>query len=1046
MVTQVQRLQQQRQQQLKLQRDSQRRQQQAALRGQKQADTIVQQQAQQQKLQQEKAKQEEEKLKAKSTEQKKIIEQKIAAVQKEIDYFTRQETRGGTASRLAASAQKYGKQAELSKLKEIEGELKIGGTYEDINKVLTYASQSGSSVQRGFGEQFAGIVAIQKQPDVIPKGAKIISMKDGVIEYSMPSATQVSVKPTVGYDAFGQPVSIAPTPSTKESIIQKYFSGGVSTSLIPISPSTTKAPTITAETKRYESFRYSKPEAQALAKESVKLGGVSFTPEGAKQVLQEPRGDLSGVSSDFKDVGMGSIFGGVSAQPWDTKGLKGEKAVQDKNGTDSVLPRGDYGVPGGVPSGTYLGDFTRDFSDFFGKGLATETKEFGTVQAKPLVLKEELEKKEREKEKSIWTRDISLLEAEKKEYEKLTFDIDKVETEKERNIRLQKLSSLGAGITETPEGFEITPPKVDVIPGKKYKKEYDITSFDFDTSNAFSSIALGTDIIFRTAGAVGGKITTKATEKYYKAKGFEDDLDVIRKEFKTDIIQEQYGTQQYDALTGKAVPFFKPVEITVPELTLGQRKKQAEKFGEVAGGVSPYFVPYLGSALFYSQITGSIGKRTVREGSIIKGTTQFVKEEPFNAIMLGSIGAFKVGKGAYKAYPGAKAFTIKTGKKLKFEDVKSFSESPYGILRSKKGQTQFSELEQFYKKKKKKQEFDLDSPFTELFIMAETKRAGEYEKLLGQLRKAKNKDELKNVLSKFKDKKLSEFEKSELQRLVSQKTFEITGQNLIFTDRGYFISGRTRPGVKGITRTELSILTRIKAKPVSLTREKQDTANILRFGLSTKQKEETKQITKLRYKTKQKIDTTFSQLILQGTKQTPAQKEEYKLSTPSILIGRTTQVPRIKKPKFKFDYEQDSAMRRLAKQPTHLYVKSGKKFIRATKKPVERKVATDMGFYITDQTLSRQFKLSKAKGKAHKPSFNVPVNYGNIFGYKFRPYKQVKKQKIPLINRYIEKKNYIGDTQNELRRLSAAKFIAQQRKQVPKVKAQNIGMGLLTGF
>jgi len=1049
MVTQQEKLQAQRQQQLQLQRQQQRRLQQEILRKGQRAV-----QERQQKEQLAKQKQAEEKAKKEAEELKKKVDTTLSKIEKgdiksfsEIpqaqrkylnlpdNYFTERK-KVELAQKSAQASAKKQHQLNLA-IRVYLGQ--VSGGVQEFQNIPASIKKEAQEIAEGKERQRKRQRESYESAYIAGKTKEYAEMMDRARERS---------KVEIEKDIFGLP---------------KYSSVAQQSFFKAIEKKTPKAPTITSQTKMYQRQGFSKSEATFLAKEGEKQK-VSFTPKYAKQIIsQQPRVDLSNVGSDFQDVGMGSVFSPISAKG---EGLKMDVTTKGQDGTATLLPRGDSRVSGRISGSSYLGNFFSGFSDYYSKGLATETPEFGTAQAKPLTITDEQRKQELQD--NIWTADTLQLGATSKEYEKLISNLY-FESEQEQQIKLEKLKSIGAKVKETETGFEISPPIIDIIPGKAEKK-VPITSFDYD-ANAFSKVALGTDIITRTTGAVGGKITGKATEKYYKAKGLTDDLDIIRKEFKTNIIQEQYGTQQYDTLTGKKVPFFKPIEVTIPEVKLGERKKQAEAVGGFVGGVAPYFIPYVGAGLFYSDITGSIGSRAIKQGSIIKGTKQFVKEEPFNAIMLGSIGAFKVGKGAVKAYPGVKTFSVKTGKE--------FVEFEKGLIRDKKGR--FSELEMLYKKKKKIREksiLDIDSPLTELFIKAETKRAGEYEKLLGELRKAKNTNELKKALSKFKGKKLSEFEKAELQRLTSQKTFEITGQDIIFTNKGYFISGKARTGVKSITKSELSILNRIKIKPIQATQQNEDVINIMGFGLKTKQKQKTKQITKMQTLTKPKIETAFSQLILQG--QLPAQKTSQSTRTTQstfnkIITGIPTQTIKVPKPpkvpKFPFDFEFKKEKPMVnPKEPTDVFVKSGGKFKKVTKNPVQRGIAKDMGFYITDQTLSRQFKLKKAKGEAKKPSFKVPKSYGRIYGYKFRPYKVKKGKKKSLVNQYIEKKYFIGDTKSELQRLNVKKFLAQQQKQTqqkdnynkrinqmfmpfvnaPKQKkgkkAKDFSLGLLHGF
>ncbi len=76
----------------------------------------------------------------------------------------------------------------------------------------------------------------------------------------------------------------------------------------------------------------------------------------------------------------------------------------------------------------------------------------------------------------------------------------------------------------------------------------------------------------------------------------------------------------------------------------------------------------------------------------------------------------------------------------------------------------------------------------------------------------------------------------------------------------------------------------------------------------------------------------------------------------------------------------------------------------------------------TDQTLSAQFRVKKAKGKVVKRG----DGYFGTTKRKYRPYKIIKGKPVGLHNQFIEKKKNRLDQIGEVRGLSLAKFAKQR--------------------
>jgi len=102
--------------------------------------------------------------------------------------------------------------------------------------------------------------------------------------------------------------------------------------------------------------------------------------------------------------------------------------------------------------------------------------------------------------------------------------------------------------------------------------------------------------------------------------------------------------------------------------------------------------------------------------------------------------------------------------------------------------------------------------------------------------------------------------------------------------------------------------------------------------------------------------------------------------------------------------------------------------------------AMDVGVNITDRTLARTFILKESKKKPKPLDFQIPKNYAKFYGFKFRDYQIKKGRRVPLKNKFIEKKQFIGDTAGELSDLNVRKFMAEQKKKTygRNVRQQNL--------
>ena len=166
------------------------------------------------------------------------------------------------------------------------------------------------------------------------------------------------------------------------------------------------------------------------------------------------------------------------------------------------------------------------------------------------------------------------------------------------------------------------------------------------------------------------------------------------------------------------------------------------------------------------------------------------------------------------------------------------------------------------------------------------------------------------------------------------------------------------------------------------------------------------------------------------------------ITMPSIVptIGSSTRPPKIPfnffgfppVPPPKFGFPQSRPVKIYKKQQGYLpqAKTKGGKWITLSSKPMSRNAALSRASRATDNTLSAQFRIKKAKGKV-KPSMD---NYFGVTKNKYRPYKIKKGQKISLANQFIEKKGSRIDSRGEVKGLKLAKYAKDQGWLTPTKK------------
>jgi len=232
---------------------------------------------------------------------------------------------------------------------------------------------------------------------------------------------------------------------------------------------------------------------------------------------------------------------------------------------------------------------------------------------------------------------------------------------------------------------------------------------------------------------------------------------------------------------------------------------------------------------------------------------------------------------------------------------------------------------------------------------------------------------------------------------------------------------KTIPTQKSITRTKSSSRSKsasnLKTKQVSKTKQKTRQA--------TKTKQKTRQATKTKQKTitKQKAKQLQKQKAKQLQRQLQKQKQLLKQKQISTRISIPTKLgspklfPYIKLPK-------GFTQKKLARaQPTYYVITRKKgKIVKLYPKPLVMKDARDFLAYSIDNNLTKSawFVPLGKKKNIIKPPKNI-VGYYSKVSKKLRPYKIRQGKKKALLNGYIEKRKYFGDTAGEKRQLKSAR-------------------------
>lgn len=106
-----------------------------------------------------------------------------------------------------------------------------------------------------------------------------------------------------------------------------------------------------------------------------------------------------------------------------------------------------------------------------------------------------------------------------------------------------------------------------------------------------------------------------------------------------------------------------------------------------------------------------------------------------------------------------------------------------------------------------------------------------------------------------------------------------------------------------------------------------------------------------------------------------------------------------------------------------------KGYVTINKVPLTKKQAKSLGAYMIDTSLSTNFEIEKARKLAKEPKLVFPKNYFNKVKGKLRGFRIRKGQRIPLKDKWIERKGIARlDTPQEIKKITLLKRISDVEK------------------
>ncbi len=378
----------------------------------------------------------------------------------------------------------------------------------------------------------------------------------------------------------------------------------------------------------------------------------------------------------------------------------------------------------------------------------------------------------------------------------------------------------------------------------------------------------------------------------------------------------------------------------------------------------------------------------------------------------------------------------------------------------KRGEARFDELGRFLKKKKGGRFGELEQLDAEDVRkgrealaaiekrIAQAKTPKEQAKILAELKKRlKTPQEKKNfetfVLG-LVEKNIIKLPKIEIVPGVKVKVFPIKKGITVFLPKRK-TPGRIREE-KRVTENKLKNQKRIARSKLSLGEKfKLAQAGLVEVGLTSAQRIKQEQKRRQKLILRQRTETITRQR--EGLRLILRQRSISKLKLKQLLRNSFKTTLKIKKPLLKklrvlpplIPFPKKKVKKKVFKKiPEEIskigynaFVKVKGKFKRVNIRPITKSKARDLGAFVVDQSLGATFKIVKTKRTAKTPKVKAPRNYFGVTKDKYRsPIRKGKK--IPVKNLFIEKRKFRLDTLREVKKIQAARLIADLRKKAQK--------------
>jgi hypothetical protein len=213
----------------------------------------------------------------------------------------------------------------------------------------------------------------------------------------------------------------------------------------------------------------------------------------------------------------------------------------------------------------------------------------------------------------------------------------------------------------------------------------------------------------------------------------------------------------------------------------------------------------------------------------------------------------------------------------------------------------------------------------------------------------------------------------------------------------------------------------------------------------------------------QKVTPSLKTKQLQKPLQLLRQPQIIKQVTIPVLEFFQPQIPieplppkpipaKIKIPKlFYFDKKVKKQKKASKEFPSYdVTVKSKGKQRKITPHPIAKQQAMNLGSYLVDNALSAEFSIKGSSKQPRQPKIKVPQKFWNFNVNKFRNYRIKKGKRIPMINKWIEKKPQRLDTPGEVSGITISRLLKQQKKKSINIsktsKALNKAFGISNMF